>query len=204
MIHLSNRNGAIDDLGLTIAQPFLDYLIWHSRSYSLVATNRRLLGHLHPENINCSARPKQGLRQSHYAPAAMFQTPQWLGEDDCFDGITVHRTGSLALELPTLRRNHAYRRTALRRATPASLAASTRQMRSMKIYPHPRPLPVLRRVRRFLLSSDSRSLIGYLLSPFLMPHRASTALHQDLETADRAQRSDLVKPLHPIGPIQST
>ena len=64
-----------------------------------------------------------------------------------FAGITVHRSDPLTLELPSLRRNHARRRTALRRATPASLSTSTRPVRSMKLYPHPRPLPVLRRVR---------------------------------------------------------
>ena len=54
-------------------------------------------------------------------------------EDDCFGGITVHRSDSLTLELPSLRRNHARRRTALRRATPASLATSTRPVRRMKL-----------------------------------------------------------------------
>jgi len=52
-----------------------------------------------------------------------------------------HRSDSLALELPDLRRNHAHRRTALRCATPASLSTSTRSVRSMKTYLHPRPLP---------------------------------------------------------------
>ncbi len=52
----------------------------------------------------------------------------------CFGGITVHRSDPLTLELPSLRRNHARRRTALRRATPASLATSTRPVRRMKLY----------------------------------------------------------------------
>ena len=78
----------------------------------------------------------------------MPSTARRLREDDCFAGITVHRSDSLTLELPSLRRNHARRRTALRCATPASLATSTRPVRSMKLYPHPRPLPVLRRATR--------------------------------------------------------
>ena len=50
-----------------------------------------------------------------------------------FGGITVHRADPLTLELPSLRRNHARRRTALRRATPASLSTSTRPVRCMKL-----------------------------------------------------------------------
>ena len=74
-------------------------------------------------------------------------------QDASFGGITVHRSEPLTLELSRLRRNHARRRTALRRATPASLATSTRPVRSMKLYLHPRPLPVLRRARGLLVSS---------------------------------------------------
>ncbi len=93
-----------------------------------------------------------------------FQLLSGIREDACFGGITVHRSEPLALELSCLRRIHARCRTALGRATPASLSTSTRPVRSMKLYLHPRPLPVLRRARGFLVSTIQNCLPGYLFS----------------------------------------
>jgi hypothetical protein len=74
----------------------------------------------------------------------MLPTTQQLREDECFGRTTVQRSDSLTLALPALRRSHARRRTALRCATTASLAALTEKVRCMNIHPHPRQLHVLR------------------------------------------------------------
>jgi hypothetical protein len=111
---------------------------------------------------------------------------------------------ALTLELPRLRRNHARCRTAFRGATPASLTTATKPVRSLNLYPHPRPSPVLRHARRFLVSSVPRRSVGYIFSPRRMLLCNPSSLHHDLKAADHAQISDLVKLLHPISPIQST
>ena len=106
------------------------------------------------------------------APAAMPATARRSTGKPSYAGITVHRSEPLTLELPGLRRNHARRRTALRRATPASLSTSTRPVRRMKLYPHPRPLPVLRRARGSLVSSGAKPLP---CQPLQAPHQPSAS-----------------------------
>ncbi len=95
-------------------------------------------------------RPHPQLRlprqpQPRHSVAAVPATARRITAKHRYASITVHRSDPLTLELPGLRRNHARRRTALCRATPASLSTSTRPVRRMKLYPHPRRLPVLRR-----------------------------------------------------------
>ena len=129
-----------------------------------------------------------------------FQTARRLREDDCFGSITVHRPDSLTLELPSLRRNHARRRTALRRPTPASLSTATRTARSMKLYPHPRPLPVLRRARRSLVSSGPELLCPQSLQPRLTPQLAASPLHPAIKPAASYPTQSLPDPSAPAQP----
>jgi hypothetical protein len=139
--------------------------------------------------------------QPRFAPAAVLPTPQRPREDHCFAGITVRPSDPL--ELPGLRRNHARRRTVHRRPTPAPLAASTRPARSMKRYPHPQPLPVLRRVRRLLVSSVLGCSPGCLFSPPLTLHRGVSPHHRTVKAAHPTQLSRCLIPPHPLKPIQS-
>jgi hypothetical protein len=74
----------------------------------------------------------------------------------------------------------------------------------MKIYPHPRPLPVLRRVRRFLVSSVPDCSTGYLVSPPPTPHCGVSPLHPTVKPAQPTQLCRRLPPPHPLRPIQST
>ena len=58
--------------------------------------------------------------------------------------ITVYRSDHIHSRTAPSAWDHACCRTALRRATPASLSTSTRPVRSINHYLYPRPLPVLR------------------------------------------------------------
>jgi hypothetical protein len=93
-------------------------------------------------------------------------------------------------------------RTALRCATPASIATSTRPARSMNRYPHPRLLPVLRHLRGFLVSSGQNLSHASLSSPHISPREAFAPLHPALRQTDPTQLSLFMVPLHPLRPIQ--
>jgi hypothetical protein len=74
----------------------------------------------------------------------------------------------------------------------------------MKIYPHPRPLPVLRRAPRSLVSSGQNPADAALPSLPIGPRRATAPLHPTFRKTDPAQLSLFLIPLHPLSPIQST
>ena len=145
-------------------------------------------------------------RQPRHAPAALLPTAQRLREDNCFAGITVHRSDSFTLELPSLRRNHARHRTALRRATPAPLSTTTRPVRCMNLYLHPRPLPVLRRACRSLVSSRQKLPCCQTFQP--LPDDSNDARSEAPSRRSKRQilpiTASLFSPLHPVCPIQST
>jgi hypothetical protein len=71
----------------------------------------------------------------------------------------------------------------------------------MKLYPHPRPLPVLRRTRGSLVSSGQNPLDASL---YIRPPRANMLPHPALQSSDAAQLSLCLIPLHLFRPIQST
>jgi hypothetical protein len=135
-------------------------------------------------------------------PVFMFPRDQITARHN-YAGATVHRSGSFTLELSSLRRNHARRRTALCRATPASLAASTGPVHSMKFYSHPRSLPVLRRVPRSLVLSGPGCSAGCSFCPRL-PHCRVSPNHRTVEAAHPTQLGRCLIPPHPLRPIQST
>jgi len=74
----------------------------------------------------------------------------------------------------------------------------------MKLYPHPRPLPVLRRTRGSLVASGQNPVDARLSSVHIRPRRANMLLHPPLQSSDAAQLSLCLIPLHPLRPIQST
>ena len=74
----------------------------------------------------------------------------------------------------------------------------------MKLYPHPRPLPVLRRTRGSLVSSAQNPLDDSLSSVHIRPRRANMLLHPALQSSDAAQLSLCLTPLNLFRPIQST
>jgi hypothetical protein len=113
-------------------------------------------------------------------------------------------TEPLTLELSCLRRSHARRRTALRRATPAPLATSTRPVRSMKVYSHPRPLFALRRARGFFASSGQNPSDPSLSRLYIGHRRTAAPRHPAARPPDPAQLGLSLIPLHPFRPIQST
>jgi hypothetical protein len=74
----------------------------------------------------------------------------------------------------------------------------------MKLYPHPRPLPVLRRALRFLVSSGQNPVDASLSSVHIRHRRANMLLPPPLQSSDSAQLSLCLIPLHLFRPIQST
>jgi hypothetical protein len=74
----------------------------------------------------------------------------------------------------------------------------------MKIYPHSRPLLVLRRLRGFLASSGPDCPAGYLFSPRLAAHRGISAHHFTVKAAHPTQLRPCLFPLLRRRPIQST
>jgi hypothetical protein len=74
----------------------------------------------------------------------------------------------------------------------------------MKLYPHPRPLPVLLRIRSPLVLSGPNPSNASLSTPHIAPWRATTPLHPAFSPFDPTQISLLLIPLHPLRPIQST
>jgi hypothetical protein len=74
----------------------------------------------------------------------------------------------------------------------------------MKLYPHPRPLPPLRRTRESLVSSGQNPLHNSLSNVHKRPRRANMPLHPDLQSSDAAQLNLCLIPLHLFRPIQST
>jgi hypothetical protein len=74
----------------------------------------------------------------------------------------------------------------------------------MKIYPHPRPLPVLRRTRGSLVSSGQDILDASLPSLYIRPRRTNMLLHPAIQSPDNAHLSLCLIPLHSFIPIQST
>jgi hypothetical protein len=115
--------------------------------------------------------------------------------------LLFHASAETLLEVA---RNHARRRTALRRATPAALAASTRSVRRLNLCSHPRLLPVLRRARRLLVSTGQNSLNTRFLTLHIGPQRATAPTHPAIRQSDTDQLSLFLIPLHPLRPIQST
>src|SRR5208337_307405 len=142
---------------------------------------------LHPsrrhfqQQVGCSLRGQRNVSLARLRPRqqeedhdsgcrrvpALLPTASWLGTHARSGGIAIYGPAALALELSGLRRNHARRRTALCRATPAPLSTSTRPVRSMNLYPHPRFLIVLRHPRRVLVSSGQECPLSQL--PSLSP-----------------------------------
>src|ERR1035438_5642697 len=108
------------------------------------------------------------------------------------------------MELSGLRWNHARRGTAHRGSTPASLSTSTRAVRSMNLYPHRRPLLVLRHARRSVVSSNPECSISYSFSLCRTPLCNASPLQQDLNAADHTYQSALLEPLHALRTIPST
>jgi hypothetical protein len=74
----------------------------------------------------------------------------------------------------------------------------------MKLYPHPRPLPLLRRTRESLVSSSQNPFDDSLSSIHKRPRRTSILLHSALQASDAAQLNLYLIPLHLFRPIQST
>jgi hypothetical protein len=74
----------------------------------------------------------------------------------------------------------------------------------MKIYPHPRPLPVLRRTRGSLVSSGQDTLDASLSNLYIRPRRTGMLLPPAILSSDNAQLRLCLIPLHPFIPIQST
>jgi hypothetical protein len=74
----------------------------------------------------------------------------------------------------------------------------------MKLYPHPRPLPVLRRTHGSLVSSGQNPSHASLSSVHIRPRRTNMLLHPDLQSSNAAQLSLCLIPLHLFRPIQST
>jgi len=111
---------------------------------------------------------------------------------------------SLALELPHLRRNFARRRTARHRATLTSLSASTGTAHLMTFSSHPRPLHVLRRDRRSLVSTGQNSSESSLSSLRIRHRRATAPNHLDINAAVPAHQNQFYHSPNQISPIQNT
>src|SRR5664280_2686725 len=141
---------------------------------------------------------------TRHPPAALLPTAPRLREQNCFTGIAAQPPASVAMELSSLRWNYARRGTAHRGSTPASLSTSSRAVRSMNLYPHRRPLLVLWHARRSVVSSSSECSVTCSFSLCRTPLCNPSPLHHDLKAADLAYHSDLLEPLHPLNPIQST
>src|SRR5664279_4710567 len=141
---------------------------------------------------------------TRHPPAALLPTAPRLREQNCFTGIAAHPPASVAMELSSLRWHHARRGTAHRGSTPASLSTSTRPVRSMNLYPHPRHLLVPRHARRSLVSLRSECSVTYFLSLCRTLLCDASPLQQELKAADHTDHSGLLEPLHPLSPIQST
>jgi hypothetical protein len=152
----------------------------------------------HPQlRLPCQPQPR-------HSPAALLPTAGRRGEDNCFRDFTVHQPGSLPLELSSLRRNHARRRTVLRRSTPTSLTTATRPVRCMNHCSHLRPLPALRRTRRSLaLTGKNSSATGRLNRP-LTPLCEASKPGSRIQAADRTHHSQFMHPLDSLDPIQNT
>jgi hypothetical protein len=136
--------------------------------------------------------------------AVVLPTAQRLTGKGSFDNINVHRPDSLTLELPSLRRNHARRRTALRCPTPASLATATRPVCRMNLHPHSRSLLVPRYAGRSLVLSS----LECSESPLFSARRTSlcnpSTISRHFKAPHHTQLTDLVQLLHPSSLIQST
>ena len=108
----------------------------------MILTSRRVPAPLPPAPAPTRLRTHPQVRlprqpATRHPPAALLPTAPWLEKHARSCGITFHGPAALALELSGLRRNHARRRTALCRATPAPLSTSTRTARSLNLNPHP-------------------------------------------------------------------
>src|ERR1017187_10056857 len=84
------------------------------------------------------------------------------------------------------------------------LATSTRPVRSMKIDPHPRPLPLLRRKRGSLVSFGQDTLDASFSSLDIRPRRTKMLFHSAIQSPDNAQLSLCLIPLHPFIDRKST
>jgi hypothetical protein len=69
---------------------------------------------------------------------------------------------------------------------------------------HPRPLHVLQRARRSLVSTGKNSSATGRSSRRITPLCDASHLSITLDPADHAMHRDFPKPLHPISPIQNT
>src|ERR1035437_1797769 len=139
-----------------------------------------------------------------YAVAPVLPTARQLREDDCFGAITVPRTDSPTLELSSLRWNHARRRTALRGSTPASLTTATRPVRCMNRNQQPRPLPVLWRACRSLVSTGQDWSATDLSSYRTTPQCVASNFTSYFKAADRTHYSEFMHSPNTSGPIQNT
>jgi hypothetical protein len=74
----------------------------------------------------------------------------------------------------------------------------------MKLYPHPRPVPVLRRIPGSLVSSSQNPLDASHSNLYIRPPQANMLLHPAFPSSDAAQLSLCLIPPHPFRPIQST
>ena len=74
----------------------------------------------------------------------------------------------------------------------------------MNLYPHPRPLPMLRRTRGSLVSPGQNPSDASLSSVHITTQRANMHLHPALQSSDAAQLGLCLIPLHLFRPIQST
>jgi hypothetical protein len=114
------------------------------------------------------------------------------------------RSNNCAMELPSLRRNHAHRRTAFRRPTPASIATSKGPLRSMNLPPHPRSRLALLRESRSFVSSDLQCHQSHLYSVGRTTPCDESPPPRHFNAAHHAHFSDLHRHLHQVSPFQST
>jgi hypothetical protein len=77
-------------------------------------------------------------------------------------------------------------------------------VRGMKLYRHPRPLPLLRRIRRLLRFFDQNPSHASLSCPHITPGEPRQSLPPAFNLFDAAQHRLFLIPRHPLRPIQST
>jgi hypothetical protein len=74
----------------------------------------------------------------------------------------------------------------------------------MKLYPHPRPLRALRRIRGSLVSSTQNPWDTSLYTDYIRPRRTNMPLQPAIQPSDADQLGLCLIPLHLLRPIQST
>jgi hypothetical protein len=142
--------------------------------------------------------------EPRYSVAAVLATTRQITTRHSYAGIPVHRSGSFTMELSSLQWNHARRRTALCRATHASVTATTRPARSMKLCLNPRSLPAFRSVCGSLVPSGADCSVDCSFGPRLTPRCGVSPIHRNVKAAHPTRLRRYLIPLHPLRPIQST